>query len=72
MAELTYYERLAKARDQYADILLDISLDPHPTYNIHGHSVSLESYQTMITEQLNRINALLAQEPFEVVSQANV
>jgi len=46
---------LATAITQIAAQIKDITADPKPTYSVNGQSVSWESYLSMLTEQLIKL-----------------
>lgn len=48
----TYLENLTTARAQVAEILVEITADPKPTYSVDGQNVSWESYFSMLTDKL--------------------
>jgi hypothetical protein len=55
-----------------AAILAQITADPKPSYSIDGQSVSWESYFSMLTDRLEKLNHLIQIEggPFEQRTQA--
>ena len=66
-----YIDTLYAARANYAAILAEISLNPKPDYDVHGHKYSWSQYQEMLGEQIEKCNRLIAQgAPFEFVSRA--
>lgn len=51
-------------------ILSDLSSNPKPSYSIDGQSVSWSEYFSMVSDQLDKINALInAENPYCIVSQ---
>ena len=62
---------LATAITQIAAQIKDITLNPKPTYSVNGQSVSWESYLSMLTEQLIKLQT--AQQslagPFQRISR---
>lgn len=65
-----YLENLQTAREQIAANLATITAEPKPNYSIDGQSVSWQSLVESYTQQLARLDALIASaEPFEIPSQ---
>lgn len=62
---------LGTAIAQVAAQIKDITLNPKPTYSVNGQSVSWESYLSMLTDQLVKLQA--AQQslagPFQRISR---
>jgi len=62
---------LGTAITQVAAQIKDITLNPKPTYSVNGQSVSWESYLSMLTEQLIKLQT--AQQslagPFQRISR---
>lgn len=51
-------------------ILSDLSANPKPSYSIDGQSVSWSEYFSMVSDQLDKINALInAENPYCIISQ---
>lgn len=68
----SYVEHLQQAREQIAANLAAITTEPKPNYSIDGQSVSWQSLVESYTDQLAKLDALLAAgEPFEIVSQGS-
>lgn len=68
----TYAENLATTRDQIAERLVEITASPKPSYNVNGQAVSWTEYFRTLTEQLDKLNELIATgdgTPVEVLSQ---
>jgi hypothetical protein len=66
----SYLENLHTAREQIAANLATITAEPKPNYSIDGQSVSWQSLVESYTQQLARLDALIASaEPFEIPSQ---
>jgi len=66
----SYLENLQTARDQIAANLAAITAEPKPNYSIDGQSVSWQSLFESYTDQLLKLDALIAAaEPFEIHSQ---
>jgi len=66
----SYVENLQTAREQIAANLATITAEPKPNYSIDGQSVSWQSLVESYTQQLARLDALIASaEPFEIPSQ---
>ncbi len=66
----SYLENLHTARDQIAANLATITAEPKPNYSIDGQSVSWQSLVESYTQQLARLDDLIAAaEPFEIFSQ---
>ena len=66
----SYLENLQTAREQIAANLATITAEPKPNYSIDGQSVSWQSLVESYTQQLARLDALIASaEPFEIPSQ---
>jgi hypothetical protein len=63
---------LNTAKANVAAILAQITADPKPTYSIDGQSVSWESYFSMLSDKLEKLNQLIQVEggPFERQTQA--
>lgn len=66
-----YLEVLAATRDNYAQILLEMSARPKPTYSVNGQSFSWVEYQSFLRESIKQLNELIAagQTPYEITSQ---
>lgn len=65
----TYQENLVTTRDQIAASLVAMTASPKPTYSIDGESYSWQQLFDSYTNQLTKINALIAGDaPQEVVS----
>jgi hypothetical protein len=65
-----YPGSLVAARNQCAAQLVQITLDPKPSYSAYGRKYSWNEYQAMLTEQINELNRLIAQaNPYEIVSR---
>jgi len=62
---------LGTAITQVAAQIKDITLNPKPTYSVNGQSVSWESYLSMLTDQLIKLQT--AQQslagPFQRISR---
>lgn len=66
----TYLQNLQTAREQIAANLATITAQPKPNYTIDGQSVSWQSLFASYTDQLAKLDALIAAaEPFEIHSQ---
>jgi len=66
----TYLENLTTARDQVAANLAAITADPKPDYTIDGQTVAWQSLYDSYLEQLQRLNAQIAEaDPFEFHSR---
>jgi hypothetical protein len=63
---------LTTAKANIAAILAQITADPKPSYSIDGQSVSWESYFSMLSDKLEKLNQLIQVEggPFEQQMQA--
>lgn len=58
----TVMENLETARSNMAARLAEITANPKPDYSIDGKSVSWSGYVSMLTDQMQRINALIQAE----------
>jgi hypothetical protein len=65
-------DNLTAVKTNVSAILAQITSDPKPSYSIDGQSVSWESYFSMLTDKLERLNQLIQVEggPFEQQTQA--
>jgi hypothetical protein len=65
-------DTLTSAKANVASILAEITANPKPSYSIDGQSVSWESYFSMLTDKLEKLNQLIQVEggPFEQQTQA--
>jgi hypothetical protein len=65
-------DNLNASKANIAAILARITADPKPSYSIDGQSVSWESYFSMLTDKLEKLNQLIQIEggPFEQQTQA--
>jgi translation initiation factor 2 alpha subunit (eIF-2alpha) len=52
-------EKLKESRDNLVNQLATLTAAPKPTYSIAGRSVSWESYQKMLVEQIEKLEALI-------------
>jgi len=59
--ESSYATNLETIRDQIAARLVEITAEPKPSYNVNGQQVAWNEYFTALTEQLAKINELIAQ-----------
>ena len=67
---MAHKEYLITIRDQLTAIIISITADPKPTYNIDGQSVSWNDYLDKLTNQLSKYNELINQEdPYEYETQ---
>jgi len=63
-------EQLATIKSQVLALLVDLTENPKPTYNVDGQNVSWTEYQRMLFERLDNINAQInAEGPYEHHSQ---
>ncbi len=71
MPEL-YPDSLTTALNQLTALLLEVTLNPKPTYTAYGRSYSWTEYQELLGRQIEQITKLIAQaNPFEIVSRGN-
>ena len=67
---MAYLDDLVTTRDSLVALRLASSASPKPSYNVHGHSVSWVEYLKYLSDEIDRLNAQIAQaSPFEIVSQ---
>jgi len=65
-----YPDSLTTVLNQLTDLLLQITLDPKPTYTAYGRSYSWNEYQEMLSRQIEQITKLIAQgSPYEIISR---
>ena len=72
VAETTaiYPNSLAAARSQCEALLVQITVNPKPSYTAYGRTYSWTEYQAMLTKQIEDLNRLIAQaNPYEIVSR---
>lgn len=64
-------EQLATIKSQVLAVLVEITAQPKPTYDIDGQNVSWTEYHKMLMEQLAELDTLIAaaRGPFEIHSQ---
>lgn len=64
-------EQLATIKSQVLAVLVEITAQPKPTYDIDGQHVLWAEYYKMLMEQLAELDALIAAAggPFEIHSQ---
>jgi len=63
-------EQLATIKSQTLAILVDLTENPKPSYNVDGQDIKWGEYFDILTTKLEKINALIAaQTPTEVHSQ---
>lgn len=69
----TRQQNLTTALDNLAAILVEITADPKPSYEIDGQKVLWTEYQKMILEQMETLQALetTSSGPFEVRTYGN-
>lgn len=68
----TYLENLTTARAQIAERLVAVTAENKPSYSVDGKSYSWESYVSMLTSQLERLDEAIQRSdgPFEILTQA--
>lgn len=52
-------EKLKESRDNLVNQLATLTASPKPTYSIAGRSVSWESYQVMLVDQIEKLEAMI-------------
>lgn len=57
----TYLEKLLTAQDQLTDILIDLTVNPKPDYQIDGQKVLWGEYLDRVTKGLEELNVLISQ-----------
>ena len=63
-------EQLATIKSQVLALLVDLTENPKPTYDIDGQEILWSEYQRMLFAQLKDINAQInAEAPTEIHSQ---
>lgn len=66
----TWQENIETAMNNTAALLAEITENPRPSYDLHGHKVSLTEYQRFLMESMDNYARLLARgSPFEEISQ---
>jgi hypothetical protein len=64
-------QQLATIKSQILAMLVDLTENPKPSYDIDGQDIEWNEYQQMLFAQLKDINAQIAAEtPAEIHSQA--
>lgn len=58
---MAWEDDVAKARDQAAALLVEITQTPKPTYNVCGKMIGWTEYARMLREQISGCNKLIAQ-----------
>jgi len=69
-----YIDDLKTTREQVAARLKEITAEQKPSYSVNGQTVQWSAYHNMLSEQLARLNKLIAEgdgdgSPVEIVSQ---
>jgi hypothetical protein len=64
MACSTWTENLITARNQAAELLVQITASPRPSYNVHQHHYSWAEYQKVLMDSIAGLNKLIAQGDF--------
>ncbi len=68
-AAATYPGGLTTVLNQLTALLVQITLNPKPTYAAYGRRYSWSEYQEMLGRQIEQVTKLVAQaNPFEIVS----
>lgn len=66
----THLENLITARDQIAQLIVDITANPKPSYSIGSQSVSWSDYLSMLNGQYTELNKTIqALRPYTVISR---
>jgi hypothetical protein len=65
-------EQLATIKSQTLALLVDLTANPKPSYNIDGQQILWGDYFAKLTDKLEKIDALIAAEagPFEIETRA--
>lgn len=62
--------QLATIKSQVLALLVDLTANPKPSYNIDGQQILWADYYAKLTDRLEKINKLIASDTiFEVHSQ---
>lgn len=66
---MTYIDDLKTARDQIADQIKDLTLNPKPTYTIDGQTVKWTEHFSALVDRLEKLDkAINSAEPYEAQS----
>lgn len=57
-----YATNLSTLRTQISQRLVEITASPKPSYNVNGQQVAWNEYFKALTDQLDKINALIAED----------
>ncbi len=69
-AATTYPDGLVAVLSQLTGLLVQITLNPKPTYWAYGRRYAWTEYQELLTRQMEQITKLISQaNPYEIVSR---